>query len=167
MKTKARQKLPSGKTGYFMRCSFCLRLLMICRPCFRGHTFCTTRCRVAARRSLLRRAAWRYQQTARGAETNRQRQQRFRDRKRGVGERIEACVTHQSSIDATIDTQAIHGIVPSINHKERASAKRGIRTMLGPTPFFRSSPRHPGARRTSCRHCFLCNSEIILILPTL
>ena len=63
----------------------CRKVFWVCRPCYRGHAYCSVSCRAAARLEQRRRANHRYQLTTGGRRAHRERQRRYRDRRSGVG----------------------------------------------------------------------------------
>lgn len=64
------------------RCAFCKQVFFLCRPCDRGHRYCTPPCRLQGRRLVLRRARARHQKSPLGRLDHRDRQRAYRDRQR-------------------------------------------------------------------------------------
>ena len=50
----------------FERCGLCLLVFCVCRPCYRGHSFCGRPCKVAARTRSKRAARARHRRTLEG-----------------------------------------------------------------------------------------------------
>ena len=65
-------------------CTRCRRLANVCPACDHGNQYCSQSCAAAARRESLRRAGQRYQQSEQGQLCHRERQQRYRQRKRDI-----------------------------------------------------------------------------------
>lgn len=66
----------------FCRAQACGTLFWICRPCDRGHRYCSERCRQKARRQQRREANRRHQQSPEGQLDHRDRQRAYRRRRR-------------------------------------------------------------------------------------
>jgi hypothetical protein len=76
----------------FCRAVGCGVMFFICRPCYRGQTYCSERCRRQGRREQRRKANRRYQQDPEVRQDHRDRMREYRRRLR------ESRVTDQSSI---------------------------------------------------------------------
>jgi hypothetical protein len=61
-------------------CARCAKQVRICRHCDRGNRYCAQGCAQQSRRDSRRRAAWRYQQSPRGACRHAARQRAWRSR---------------------------------------------------------------------------------------
>jgi hypothetical protein len=61
-------------------CARCAKQVRICRHCDRGNRYCAEGCAQQSRRDSRRRAAWRYQQSPRGACRHAVRQRAWRSR---------------------------------------------------------------------------------------
>ncbi len=66
-------------------------MFLICRPCYRGHAYCSEVCRRQTRQRQRLEANRRYEQDQEVRQDHRDRQRAFRERQRGAG------VTDQSS----------------------------------------------------------------------
>jgi len=66
------------------RCGFCVGVFPICRPCYRGQTYCSGDCRKPARAAQKKEARARHQQSPLGREDHRDRNRDLRLRKRAV-----------------------------------------------------------------------------------
>jgi hypothetical protein len=66
------------------RCRGCATLFMICRRCYRGQTYCGTRCRVRERAMQRRAARARHQTSIEGRADHRDRNRQCRLRKRSA-----------------------------------------------------------------------------------
>ena len=62
------------------RCASCRKLFHICRPCDRGHGYCSQACRLRQRRQQCRAANRRHQQSPEGRADHRDRQRAYRKR---------------------------------------------------------------------------------------
>lgn len=67
-------------------------MFFICRPCYRGHAYCSDECRQKSRREQLRRANRRYQEDPEVRLDHCERMREYRKRAR------QSCVIDQSSI---------------------------------------------------------------------
>ena len=85
-------------------CARCHAQQVVCRRCDRGQRYCA-HCAARARRDTLRAASRRYQRTPRGRAGNTARQQRFRQRQRGV--------THQGSQPGTAAVSCAPSVIAS------------------------------------------------------
>ncbi len=65
-------------------CARCKSHVTVCSDCDRGQRYCSRECDAAARRESIRRAARRYQRTAKGTLNHARRQRRYRARRRRV-----------------------------------------------------------------------------------
>jgi hypothetical protein len=86
-------------------CRSCRVLFSVCNPCDRGQAYCSSGCRRAARARQTRATNARYLATEAGRTSNRDRQRRFRERRRGPSVTDHsspmtaggvACATHRS-----------------------------------------------------------------------
>jgi hypothetical protein len=66
------------------RCGNCLALFMICRPCYRGQTYCGAACRERVRTLQSRAARARHQESPLGRADHRDRNRQCRLRKRSA-----------------------------------------------------------------------------------
>jgi len=82
-------------TARLYHCARCHRQVVICRQCDRGNIYCPDGCAEEARRTSLRAAGCRYQQTRRGRLKHAERQRRYRARTQKV--------THQGSLVVSAD----------------------------------------------------------------
>jgi hypothetical protein len=64
-----------------VHCARCRGLLRICAACDRGQRYCADPCRDVVRRSSVRAAGQRYQDSLRGRRAHALRQQRYRERR--------------------------------------------------------------------------------------
>jgi len=81
-------------------CGWCGVQAEICTHCDRGNRYCSKKCRLAARRKVLRTAGRNYQTTAKGRMANANRQRRSRERRRvarSAAEPSRENVTHPGS----------------------------------------------------------------------
>ena len=76
------------------RCGLCGDLFALCRPCFRGHSYCDDGCRSPARASQRKQARARHQASPLGREDHRDRNRELRLRKRAA---VGASVMDQGS----------------------------------------------------------------------
>lgn len=65
-------------------CRMCGGLVYVCEDCAAGHLYCSLSCRRSARRRQTREANRRYLATEAGKRQNRERQQRFRERRNSL-----------------------------------------------------------------------------------
>ena len=101
------------------RCGFCLGIFSICRPCDRGQLYCSPRCRREGRAVSRRRANRRHQQTDEGRLDHRDRQRRWRDKRRigrsaarGGGAAAANVTDNGSPVGASCGTDATGPSVP-------------------------------------------------------
>lgn len=79
-------------------CRMCGGLVYVCEDCAVGQLYCSLACRRSARRRQTREANRRYLATAAGKQRNRERQQRFRERRNSLNTgRVPAADTSPSS----------------------------------------------------------------------
>lgn len=93
----------------------CRALFFICSHCDRGQRYCSSDCRVRARRKQWRAAARRYQQSPEGRLDHRDRQRSYRQRKavsiRMLAPRPGTRVTHQGS-QADFNSDSVQRSLP-------------------------------------------------------
>ena len=65
-----------------IRCSKCAKVFHLCRPCFRGHVYCSEECRREARILALRVVRLRHALSVEGREDNRDCNRAYRQRRR-------------------------------------------------------------------------------------
>lgn len=94
-------------------CTRCRRLVNICPACDHGNQYCSQSCAAAARRDSLRRAGQRYQQSAQGQLHHRERQQRYRQKKR-------------EPISPSFDESTVPNVIPSQEKLPQRSAESSI-----------------------------------------
>ena len=70
-----------------IRCSWCHLIFYLCRPCWRGHRYCSDPCRLAAKRKQRREAQRIYRQTPQGKKAHCYAENRRRDRLRKKNQR--------------------------------------------------------------------------------
>lgn len=70
------------------RCRRCNAVFWICPHCDRGQRYCSSFCRIRARRQQRRRANRRHQQSPEGRADHRDRQREYRHRCREIGARV-------------------------------------------------------------------------------
>lgn len=70
-------------------CRGCGKTCVICRSCDRGNRYCSPECSTSIRRTTVRRASKRFQETPRGRDNHRKRQRLYRKKTQRV--------THQGS----------------------------------------------------------------------
>lgn len=74
--------MPMKATGRLYNCARCHAQAIICRPCDRGHIYCSPRCSQQARKTFRKRAQQRYQKSPKGRQVAAARQSRFRAKRR-------------------------------------------------------------------------------------
>jgi hypothetical protein len=87
-----------------IECRWCGQVFCLCRSCYRGHAYCSDRCRKPAREAQVAAAHRRHrekqqaQAQQQAAKANAQRQQRYRERNKGQpDERLAQKVTDQGT----------------------------------------------------------------------
>ena len=70
-----------------IRCGWCHLIFYLCRPCWRGHRYCSDPCRLAAKRKQRREAQRIYRQTPQGKKAHCYAENRRRDRLRKKNQR--------------------------------------------------------------------------------
>ena len=78
-----------GRLGRMYACALCQREVLLCSGCDRGQRYCGVGCRKQARRTCLRQAGRRYQDSRAGRFAHARRSRRYRQRQK--------IVTHQAS----------------------------------------------------------------------
>ena len=78
-----------GRCGRMFACALCQREVLLCSGCDRGQRYCSVGCGQQARRTSLRQAGRRYQDSREGRFAHARRARRYRQRQK--------IVTHQAS----------------------------------------------------------------------
>lgn len=100
-----------------IHCHQCGVEFCLCRRCDRGQRYCSKKCRELARRAVLNRARIKYASSSRGRIQNRLRQQRYRQRKRGIFHVISKTVTDHSSHKIVIGLESLHEDTATVSGK--------------------------------------------------
>jgi len=75
-------ELPSKKTGIIIICRGCRSTLLICRSCYRGHTYCSTVCRDLGYKERRKAARKRYAASPEAKLDHRDRNRSYRKRRK-------------------------------------------------------------------------------------
>jgi hypothetical protein len=144
--TKKRSRhLVSKATGHQLACAACSRVFAVCRPCFRGHRYCSRRCRMRARATRQKAATKRYATSERGREMARLRQARRRARSRPK----PGSVTYRYGHPESQARQGVWGTILAITTAKFAQAQGGSATQAS---RYRSRP-HCTPRFKCCSTC--------------
>lgn len=98
-------------------CARCYQQIIICTHCDRGNIYCGFSCSIVARKSSLRQAGHRYQNSIKGRLRHALRQRRYMQRQRDFKNKM----THQGSRETTPD-----GLLPLVKIKAIKVDKRQI-----------------------------------------
>ncbi len=138
--------------GRRLECRHCGLAVWICRRCDRGHRYCSSACRQAARRSTSGRARRRYQAKSAGRSGNARRQREWYWRQRS-SPKSATNLTHHSSTEAVLCLM----IAP-------ATADRGVAVLESTEPLSTETLeiREPAISPTAgdvpsgVHHCVVC-----------
>lgn len=91
--------------GFEISCKDCLKIFWICRPCYRGHKYCSTPCRQSGRKKGQKTSKREYEKSQEAKEDHCDRQRAYRSRLKEKCENIAACVTEHSITDAEVSVK--------------------------------------------------------------
>ena len=83
--------------AFQLACRSCNIIFFVCRPCWRGHAYCSRACAQSGRLASLRKAQQKVLSTPLGRERNRIRQKEFRTRRLAAIEPSLPPVTHHTT----------------------------------------------------------------------
>jgi len=86
-------ELPSKKTGIIIICRGCKSTLLICRSCYRGHSYCSTACRDLGYKERRKAARKRYAASPEAKLDHRDRNRSYRKRRKYNGINQEKTTT--------------------------------------------------------------------------
>lgn len=135
------------------RCAWCNRIFHICRRCDRGQIYCLPRCRQQGRQRSQRRARKRHQATPEGRLDHRDRQRRYRQRRK------KSVTEHGSKGgEAASKMPPVAGTPPPKEGTGRAGAENHDANAPQPAP---PGPRPPAAATTA--RCCLCGRRSVYV----
>ena len=153
IRTRAAEGVPLRERD--CRASGCLLVFYLCRRCDRGQRYCGPACRARARIQQFRAANARHQRSEAGCEDHRERQQRYRQRKRAK-EHSTKCladpvVTYQSSHSPDSGSCCQSDSSPDCPPQSKAQLPRPRCRVLPPLRCLRC--RRPGYLSDSILRC--------------
>jgi hypothetical protein len=151
----------SEQTYRLYNCGRCAEQVRICRRCDRGNQYCAGVCAALRRRESLRRAAERYQRSARGACAHAARQRAWRERQTqevthhgSISSAVSVTVT-STSTQTTIE-QRTHVDTVSVEPRTQAHSSCELAITLGPADLrmhARGAPHRAAVPRLRCSVC--------------
>jgi len=163
VRRKRRKRYRLG-LGTSLACKACDRIYVVCHPCYKGHKYCSQRCRERSRREQLNAASRRYASTTKGREMARIRQARRRAQNR-TNVSDSPTVTHYQEHGELTGRQDVSK--SAMAHVQQHTGYYAFGSQIGlksATFSLRRPFRVRPAPKTCSRRCSACRSKVSWLL---
>lgn len=146
---------------YLLQCKWCHSNFVLCRPCYRGHVYCSDECRAMGRREGKRRCNRQNESSEEGKLDHRERQRKCRDSKRKLKDEESVLLIYRS-IGTAAESSAKVGCVTDMVPKD-GSAMAVSEAQSGPQ--LKRGPQNAEPYQFGTVRCCKCGRPGRLVMP--